>query len=77
VFDASMAHEVRAKSHFCDDRRACDIAGLADFPFIAPEACVYEFSIVQYPYKMCCEVAGEPVCISGIRRGSCGNKNSS
>jgi|ERR1700719_502967 plasmid stabilization system protein ParE len=46
------------------------IAGLADFPFMAPETDVsgiYQLTIVQYPYKVYYEVEGTEVWILHIR----------
>jgi toxin ParE1/3/4 len=49
------------------------IAGLGEFPFMAPETDepgVYELSIVQYPYKVLFEVAGQEVWVLHIRHTS-------
>jgi toxin ParE1/3/4 len=46
------------------------IAGLADFPFMAPqtgEKGVFELTIVRYPYKIYYEVDGNEVQILHIR----------
>jgi plasmid stabilization system protein ParE len=46
------------------------IAGLADFPLMAPETDVsgiYQLTIVQYPYKVYYEVEGTEVWILHIR----------
>jgi plasmid stabilization system protein ParE len=46
------------------------IAGLADFPFMAPEtseAGIYELTIVQYPYKVYYEIEGNEVWILHVR----------
>ena len=46
------------------------IAGLADFPRMAPatdEAGIYELTIVRYPYKVYYEIAGDEVWIVHIR----------
>jgi len=46
------------------------IAGLAEFPLMAPETDVpgiYELSIVRYPYKVYYEVVGEEAWIIHIR----------
>jgi toxin ParE1/3/4 len=46
------------------------IAGLADFPFMAPETTesgIFELTIVRYPYKIYYEVEGNEVWILHIR----------
>ncbi len=46
------------------------IAGLADFPLLAPETDelgIRELTIVRYPYKIYYEVVGEEVWIVHIR----------
>ena len=46
------------------------IAGLADFPFMAPqtrEKGIFELTIVRYPYKIYYEVEGDEVRILHIR----------
>ena len=46
------------------------IAGLADFPFLAPETeerGIHELTVVQYPYKVYYEVVGDEVWVLHIR----------
>jgi plasmid stabilization system protein ParE len=46
------------------------IAGLADFPFMAPETSesgIYELTIVRYPHKVYYEIEGNEVWIFHIR----------
>jgi len=46
------------------------IAGLADFPLMAPrtsESGIYELTIVQYPYKVYYEIEGNEVWILHVR----------
>jgi toxin ParE1/3/4 len=46
------------------------IAGLADFPFMAPktsEPGIFELTIVRYPYKVYYEIEGDEVRILHIR----------
>ena len=52
--------------HFIAER----IAGLADFPLMAPESFdpgVRELTVLRYPYKVYYEVVGEEVWILHIR----------
>jgi toxin ParE1/3/4 len=46
------------------------IAGLADYPLMAPETSesgIYELTIVQYPYKVYYEIEGNEVWILHVR----------